>query len=737
MNRLTFICLLLAPYFLGAQTSTWEHYKNNLEINDVLIHQNHLWIATDDGLYSMDKTSSQVQHYTPSNSSLPDLHVQTLSNDAAGNIWIGTYDLALVKIPANGANWDVINYPSASSFTNVYCSKIDATGNIWMGTNSGLMHYDGNQWQTHPITSGAVPVWDIEITSTGKIFAGSFNLFSFENGVWTELVDSNQTHSFLTYNDHDLYLENDNTLWLLPAGNPEGILRYQNQTWQSWSFNNGSLPINPKFEDVKLALNQAGQLSYNTNSNKLVYYDGSSWQIDSSIQHQAVQNIGFQNFVNDNNGNLWAFDNNTIIQQNAQGTSTHQITTLQNFSGYEQLIPDNLGNMLLLSRYSSIPSKKIENGNWSNFSISTPNGNIETFNHAAFDANNYLWASVTQGSTGNKSTAIVQQTATGTLIHDNASSGGVLPLYNQQSNYIGAFGTILISSTGTVWVQYGPNQIFQYKNGVWSQINISASNVMIEELQVDNLDNLWWLDHVTTYQGGQYTHNRQLKKYNGTSIQTINTPSALTNSSLYPLHIDDNGQVWLAPSSLNTISKFDGTNWSSITLPSSLNNNNLYPRDIKSNNGKVYIATSFGGIFSFDGQTWSNTTTSNSDLSIENITKITFDKKGDLWIQDYYYQLLDIWQLGSSVTTSITNIGNSSKLQLSIYPNPTTAVLNLEHVDQDIQMIKILNNQGQLVKSVIPSTKNIQISVDQLPAGNYWINAISDKKQYTQPFVKH
>lgn len=730
MNRLTIICLFFAPYFLGAQ-ATWEHYRNHLDINDVLVHQNKLWIATDNGLFSMDRTSLQTEHFTSNNSSLPDQHIQTLAKDAMGNLWIGTYDLALVQIPATGGNWNVVNYPTNPSFSNVYCSKVDQNGDVWMGTNDGLLQYNGSTWQIYPMASAHAPVWDMEITSTGKIFIGSFNLQSFENGVWTTLNhDSTQSTPILTYSDHDLYLENDSTVWLLPLG-IDKILRYENNHWQVWDFNTGTLPLSPKLEDPALKLNQSGQLSYNSNSNKFVYYDGANWQIDSSLQASTAQ--GFQNFLTDENGDLWMFDQNKIIQKSGSTTISHELTELKNFNGYEKLIADNSGNMLMLSAYYLYPSLKIENGIWSDFSINNNNNNntISTFNHGAFDANNHLWVTTRQGTFGNYTTSILEQTATGWIEHNHSTTNGQLPQFIQQGNYYGQFSTVLISSTGTVWVQYGPNYIFQYKNGVWSVCYATSTTTTIQQLQVDNLDNLWWLER-------NYNANYQIKKYDGVNTQTLTAPTALSSSSLYLMHADNNGNLWIAPASLNTLEKFDGSSWTTITIPANFNGTNLYPRDIKSHNGKLYIATSFGGLFDYDGTTWNNTNTSNSDLAIDVITQITFDSKGDLWIEDYHNKLLNVWKLGSSINTSVPTLNTVEKLDLTIYPNPTVSKLNIQHPEEVVGSINILDTKGQVVQEITTAkSSSTEISVEHLPAGNYWIKLNSKKNQYIQPFVKY
>jgi ligand-binding sensor domain-containing protein len=117
-------------------------------INDILIKDGKVWIATRSGLSIFDpvtNTFSNYRHDSANAKSLNDDSVWSLMEDKNGNIWIGTY--------AGGIN---LYYPGNSNFTNIgeqignnvglnkpLANAIleDNDGALWMGTFNGGLHY--------------------------------------------------------------------------------------------------------------------------------------------------------------------------------------------------------------------------------------------------------------------------------------------------------------------------------------------------------------------------------------------------------------------------------------------------------------------------------------------------------------------------------------------------------------------------------------------------------------------
>jgi uncharacterized repeat protein (TIGR01451 family) len=74
---------------------------------------------------------------------------------------------------------------------------------------------------------------------------------------------------------------------------------------------------------------------------------------------------------------------------------------------------------------------------------------------------------------------------------------------------------------------------------------------------------------------------------------------------------------------------------------------------------------------------------------------------------------------------------------LTVYPNPTNAVLNLTAKQAiDLQSIAVYNVLGQLLLSV-PNAKGVStVDVSNLTAGNYFLKVVSDKGTSYVKFIK-
>ncbi|MEH0156027.1 two-component regulator propeller domain-containing protein [Limibacter armeniacum] len=99
--------------------------------------QNRLWVGSNqDGLYLINQDSS-VHHYHYNNG-LPSKYINTLLEDAKGNIWIGTSGNSLAKIPFNDPD-KVVTYEEEEFIsTNIYSLATDSYGHIWAGSDRGM-----------------------------------------------------------------------------------------------------------------------------------------------------------------------------------------------------------------------------------------------------------------------------------------------------------------------------------------------------------------------------------------------------------------------------------------------------------------------------------------------------------------------------------------------------------------------------------------------------------------------
>jgi photosystem II stability/assembly factor-like uncharacterized protein len=80
------------------------------------------------------------------------------------------------------------------------------------------------------------------------------------------------------------------------------------------------------------------------------------------------------------------------------------------------------------------------------------------------------------------------------------------------------------------------------------------------------------------------------------------------------------------------------------------------------------------------------------------------------------------------------SITENSDDDFNIYPNPVQDIVNLDHLDFEVDNLQIYSLTGQLIKEVAPN--NSQINLSGLAAGTYMLKIISDKQTYTSLIMK-
>ncbi|MBQ8483315.1 MAG: response regulator [Bacteroidales bacterium] len=114
-----------------------------------------MWIGTERGLYTYDKSSAAFHHICP-DSEIGSIHVRSVTQDAAGNIWISSLGDGVYRL--NPENEDITNWrkdpENRSGLTSDYSPKVlvDAMGTVWCLTSgSHLYCFDREEEVFRPI----------------------------------------------------------------------------------------------------------------------------------------------------------------------------------------------------------------------------------------------------------------------------------------------------------------------------------------------------------------------------------------------------------------------------------------------------------------------------------------------------------------------------------------------------------------------------------------------------------
>jgi hypothetical protein len=108
------------------------------------------------------------------------------------------------------------------------------------------------------------------------------------------------------------------------------------------------------------------------------------------------------------------------------------------------------------------------------------------------------------------------------------------------------------------------------------------------------------------------------------------------------------------------------------------------------------------------------------------------------WVPDTFIAVHFYYQLYS---TGIANV-NSSATAMDVYPNPTSGIINLraDVADSRNTTITVQDVAGRIVHSfdgreIKDGLNNIQLSMEQLPAGAYFVHLANDKANITRKVV--
>lgn len=136
------------------RTETWEKYKNQDDLNPFKEIQpsyimessdDMLWVASDNGLFKVDRTKNQTTLYQmPTESGKKGLlsnNIYVIVEDAYKSLWIGSSN-GLNRM--NPQNEQIESYDKSNGLANNQVCGIvaDENGNFWISTYNGLSYFD-------------------------------------------------------------------------------------------------------------------------------------------------------------------------------------------------------------------------------------------------------------------------------------------------------------------------------------------------------------------------------------------------------------------------------------------------------------------------------------------------------------------------------------------------------------------------------------------------------------------
>jgi ligand-binding sensor domain-containing protein/signal transduction histidine kinase/DNA-binding NarL/FixJ family response regulator len=363
--------------------NTCIHYINAINdphsipsnwINDLLIKDNQVMVATRNGLAIFDQLTNNFTNYNhdPADSkTLSDGSVWSLMTDHTGNVWIGTYSGGLnIYYPGNsnfsniservgtniglnkplaeaivgdkdgglwigsfGGGLNYINrqknfaayFPVADTKQNKFSNEIkalvqDSLHNLWAGTLDGLFKFDRKDKRFSYINletlnnkTGAKLINALAVAKEG-IWVGTngagLKLVDYQGKESLKLTNSTGQKNGLSDNYINCLYNNGNVLWI---GTQNGLNRYDKltHTFKSYRRKNSGLGNN---NVLSLFIDSRNRLWIGTDGGGLNYLDEQTNRIYKISRANGLLDDVIAAIIADNSGALWISTNNGISQ---------------------------------------------------------------------------------------------------------------------------------------------------------------------------------------------------------------------------------------------------------------------------------------------------------------------------------------------------------------------------------------------------------------------------------------
>jgi len=174
--KMTAIIKYLFFPFLVAQSQVAPDYStitNGQTVNAVTQTESATWLATNNGIWKINKANGKALHITEANSVLPSNHVTGITSTYNGNVY-ATTDKGIFRF--DGYAFLVLDAENSNlpdvKFTSIVCDRDD---NLWVATEGkGLILMNGYKTKSFNVRNSALStdnIASISIDSNGTIYA--------------------------------------------------------------------------------------------------------------------------------------------------------------------------------------------------------------------------------------------------------------------------------------------------------------------------------------------------------------------------------------------------------------------------------------------------------------------------------------------------------------------------------------------------------------------------------------
>lgn len=192
------------------------------------------WIGTLSGLNRLpDRTSDQFETFMPADDnqySLPHQTVRAVYSDSRERLWVGTYGgISLVQVTESDVLFNTFSFEHGLAAKDVMAITEDDEGTLWIGTwNGGLHRFNETKRRFEPVGDIESPIYTIVPGQEGQLYIGSWGggLYHYFPGEPVRNYRHNpQVKDSLAHNIvYSLFLDDTGILWVGTNGN--GISKF-------------------------------------------------------------------------------------------------------------------------------------------------------------------------------------------------------------------------------------------------------------------------------------------------------------------------------------------------------------------------------------------------------------------------------------------------------------------------------------------------------------------------------
>ena len=305
--------------------------------------------------------------------------------------------------------------------------------------------------------------------------------------------------------------------------------------------------------------------------------------------------------------------------------------------------------------------------------------------------------------------------------------------YNDEGRVIG----IWMYLNGTLYLQYRDYQYNELTATYWHDSYSGGNLSSSRKVQVTYHDKNWmrWSRHITYAEDGVTEAGRMEYDYDNDGRET--GYRSYSNGTLYLQYRDyqyneltttywydiySGGNVSLSTKIQRT---YSDKNWIQQTLYIQ------YASDGVTEAGRVETD------YDNDGRETGYRSYVNGTLSLQYSNYQYNGRTITCWIDTYsggnVTSSTKLERTYASIASAPNSIENVASNNISIYPNPTSGILQIEDNEHDIQQVSIFDLSGIEVLN----TKNSTIDISHFPAGMYIVRIATSKEILTKKIVKY